>query len=45
MTDIYKFFLKKATVEDIAKFCEVTGYCLVIFNNTHMTLRKEKNYE
>lgn len=41
MSNVYKFFLEKATVEDIQKFCEVTNYRLVIFDHEHMTLKKE----
>lgn len=42
MTDnVFKFFLEKATAEDVKRFCEINGYCLVIFNNHEMTLKKE----
>ena len=39
--NIWKFFLEKAPVEDIKKFCETTGYCLVIFNEHEFILKKE----
>ena len=41
--NVFKFFLERATVEEIERFCSSTGYCLIIFDNQHMTLKKE-NY-
>ena len=40
--NVFRFFLEKATVIDIAKFCEVTGYCLVIEDTQHFRLVKER---
>lgn len=33
-TNIYKFFLEKATALDVQRFCETNGYYLEIINNT-----------
>lgn len=39
--NIWKFFLEKATIEDIKRFCEENGYCLVIFDSQNYRLEKE----
>lgn len=39
--NVFKFFLEKATISDIKDFCELNGYCLVIFNEHEFTLERE----
>ena len=41
--NVFKFFLEKATAEDVKRFCELNGYCLVIFSSNDFRLEKEHN--
>ncbi len=43
-SSIYKFFLEKASVHDVKRFCKENGYYLVIEGN-EFTLKKEKTNE
>lgn len=39
--NVFKFFLNKATAEDVKNFCELNGYCLVIFSSNDFRLEKD----
>ena len=41
--NVFKFFLNKATAEDVKNFCELNGYCLVIFNEHEFALKRDHN--
>lgn len=41
MSSVFKFFCEKATVEDLQRFCSLTGYRLVIFDNQNFKLVRE----
>lgn len=41
MNSVFQFFISKATVEDIEKFCEKQGYGLWIFDQEHFSLVRE----
>lgn len=40
--NMYKFFLENASIFDLKKYCETTGYRLVIFNEREYILQKEE---
>lgn len=39
--NVFKFFIEKATAEDVKKFCELNGYRLVIFNEHEFALERD----